>query len=1069
VDFSPLEGSETTKDRPMKLRAFTDNQIRLPGPRTIFPVLVSLALCLTGNIAHAQSALDGFNPGANNTVNVLAVQADGKILVGGDFTALGGGMGATMRNHIGRMNPDGTVDTTFNAGANGKVLAIAVQADGKIVVGGLFTMLDGGGGGTTTRNRIGRLNPDGSLDTSFDPGADSTVAALALQADGKILVGGDFSTFGGGGTGTSARNKIARLNPDGSLDTAFDPSADIYVDALAVQRDGKILVAGDFSTLGGATRHNIGRLNPDGSLDTSFDPGTNSAVLALAVQADGKIVVGGNFSTLGGGGTGTTTRDRIGRLNSDGTLDATFNPGADGDVMALAVQTDGKILVGGSFAFLGGPMSFHGRIGRLHPSGVVDIGFSANANGNVLALAVQADGKILAGGSFSIFDGSGRFNISRLYPNGLLDTNFDPGANDLARALVMQADGKILAGGSFTTLGGGGLGTTTRSRIGRLNPDGTLDASFNPGANSIVLALAVQEDGKILVGGDFTGLGGGMGLMTRNRIGRLNADGTVDTAFNPGANDRVRVLVVQPDGKILVGGDFTGFNGMPPVVRNRLARLNADGTVDTTFNPDANNSVLSLAVQADGKILVGGNFTGFNGMPPVVRNHLARLNSDGTLDASFNPGANGAVYALAVQPDGKILVSGNFITLGGGGVGTTTRNRIGRLNPDGTLDSTFNPGTNNIPYTLAVQANGDILAAGDFTTLGGGGIGVTTRNHLGRLHSDGTVDVTFDPGANSSVYALALQTDGKILAGGLFTTIGGGGTGTVMRSRIARLSNSDAALQELTLDPSAATITWHRGGTSPEVDRATFELSADGTNYSTLTNPSRIADGWQLTGLSLPTQQNIFIRARGFYSSGWVNGSRSIVETVRNAFIVPLIPPTPVQVVSLKTHGASDFGINLPLTGTPGVECRSGGATSDYKVVITFANAVTVTGGPQADVTTGIGDIGTNGLSNGGAVEINGAVVTVSLTNVFNAQTIAITLFNVSDGTNTGNVTIPMSVLIGDTTGNGIVSSSDISQTKLRTGQVVGESNFRSDITANGAISSADVSLAKSKSGTGLP
>ena len=160
------------------------------------------------------------------TVSTLAVQADGKILVGGDFTTLGGGgTGTTTRNRIGRLNADGSLDTSFNPGANGSVLALAVQADGKILVGGDFTTLGGGGTGTTTRNYIGRLNADGSLDTSFDPGANDYVCALAVQADGKILVGGAFTTLGGGGTGTTTRNYIGRLNADGSLDTSFDPGA----------------------------------------------------------------------------------------------------------------------------------------------------------------------------------------------------------------------------------------------------------------------------------------------------------------------------------------------------------------------------------------------------------------------------------------------------------------------------------------------------------------------------------------------------------------------------------------------------------------------------------------------------------------------------------------------------------------------------------------------------------------------------------------------------------------------------------------------------------------------------
>ena len=178
-------------------------------------------------------------------------------------------------------------------------------------------------------------------------------------------------------------------------------------------------------------------------------------------------------------------------------------------------------------------------------------------------------------------------------------------------------------------------------------------------------------------------------------------------------------------------------------------------------------------------------------------------------------------------------------------------------------------------------------------------------------------------------------------------------------------------------------------------------------------------------------------------------------------------PPAPVSVVSRKIHGlAGQFDIPLPLTGAPGIECRSGGATGDYQVVFTFAGAVTVNGAVQADVISGTGDVGTGGTPNGGAVTVNGAQVTVPLTNVANAQTITIALFDVHQGAHAGDIAAQMSVLIGDTTGNGAVNSSDTSEVKAASGTAVAS---RQDVTVNGAINSSDVSLVKSKSGTGLP
>jgi uncharacterized delta-60 repeat protein len=448
-----------------------------------------------------------------------------------------------------------------------------------------------------------------------------------------------------------------------------------------------------------------------------------------------------------------------------------------------------------------------------------------------------------------------------------LADSFNPGANGTVYCLAVQGDGKIVVGGLFTTLGG-----QSRNNVGRLDADGTLDAIFNPGAENYVVSLAVQADGKILAGGYFTTLGG----QSRNHIGRLNADGTLDTSFNPGANSGVNSLAVQADGKILVGGQFNTLGGQS---RTNLGRLNADGTLDTSFNPGASYGVYyygyfvnSLAMQADGKILVGGNFLTLGGQS---RNNLGRLNADGSLDASFNPGADNTVYSLAVQGDGKILVGGLFSTLGG-----QIRNSIGRLNADGTLDTSFNPGaggTYPLVSSLVVQADGKILVGGFFTTLG-----EQSHSFIGRLNADGTLDTNFIPLAGGDfpdVYSLAVQADGKILVGGFFTTLGG-----QSRNNIGRLNKTGPATQSLAFDGS--TLTWMRGGTSPEVWRTTFEYSPDGG--STWTNlgagirlpglPAGQAGGWQLAGLGLPT--NTTFRARGYTVGGFGNGSGWFVETV---------------------------------------------------------------------------------------------------------------------------------------------------------------------------------------------
>jgi len=333
-------------------------------------------------------------------------------------------------------------------------------------------------------------------------------------------------------------------------------------------------------------------------------------------------------------------------------------------------------------------------------------------------------------------------------------------------SIALQPDGKIVIGGQFSTVGG-----VTRNHIARLNSDGTLDTGFNPNANNRVSSIAIQPDGKIVIAGFFGTVGG----VTRNRIARLNSDGTLDTGFNPNANDIVYSIALQPDGKIVIGGEFTTVGG---VTRNRIARLNSDGTLDTGFNPNANNRVNSIAIQPDGKIVIGGEFTTVGG---VTRIRIARLNSDGTLDTGFNPNANNRVNSIAIQPDGKIVIGGWFGTVGG-----VTRNRIARLNSDGTLDTGFNPNADgfnqtelNVVHAIAIQPDGKIIVVGVFTAIGG-----VARNNIARLNSDGTLDTNFSTRVTgvSGVYSIALQPDGKIIIGGWFNTVGGVG-----RVDIARL------------------------------------------------------------------------------------------------------------------------------------------------------------------------------------------------------------------------------------------------------------------------------------------
>lgn len=311
---------------------------------------------------------------------------------------------------------------------------------------------------------------------------------------------------------------------------------------------------------------------------------------------------------------------------------------------------------------------------------------------------------------------------------------------------------------------------------------GFLDPSFLDGLtgpNSWLWTVALQPDGKLLIGGQFTSFNG----AARGPIARLNADGSVDTSFSANVTagePTIHSVAVQADGKVLVGGMFTGIDGAP---RTRLARLKADGTLDTNFAAAVTSSmsfvtVNRLAPQTNSQVLIGGWFTSVNGTPC---DNIARLNSNGTTDLAFTAGIETPPNALALQSDGRVLIGGAFSTVNG-----QARAHVARLNTNGTLDTTFLPDANGNVDTFATQPDGKVLIGGSFTTING-----QSRNRVARLNPNGSLDSTFQngmTGPNDYVACIAFEPSGKVVIGGQFTTVN-----TVGRNYIARL-NSDGSL-----------------------------------------------------------------------------------------------------------------------------------------------------------------------------------------------------------------------------------------------------------------------------------
>ena len=792
-------------------------------PKIVFKLYWILLLVMPFTCIQAQvpGALDttfnandlgfGNGRGFSSTVRCIALQSDGKVLVGGDFSG----------GRLARLNANGAPDITFNigTGAGSTVRAIVQQPDGKILVAGDFTTFNG-----SSVSRLVRLNADGSFDAAFNTGTGvggSKVRALALQSDGKILVGGEFSSINGIG-----RYNLARLNADGSLDGTFTSGMNTggYIYALAVQSNGKILIGGSFATYSGSSRNDIARLNADGSLDATFNPGTGVGgyVNDMALQADGKILIGGLLYDYNG-----TVRNGVARVNANGSLDATFNPGTGtaSTVNAVGFLPDGRILISGNFTSFGG-ISLN-RMVVLGINGSIDASsnnLGSSANAEITALKVTPSGNILIGGWFSAFNDKTRNRLAMLKSDGSLHPYFNAltGAQSTVNSIKIQPNGQILLGGSFTH-----YNDFKKGGVVRCDSNGSYDSGFNTtgtgastGSSGGVSDLILLNDNKIIIGGSFSSYNG----TSQYRMARILPDGLRESsAYGGAASSNVWALAYQTDGKVLVGGDFSGTN------RNRIMRLNDNGALDGGWNSGSgfNSSVYAIALQADGKVVVGGNFTTYNGNG---YNRIIRLNADGSVDTGFNPGtgANGAIRVIQIQPDGKILVGGNFTDFDGYSI-----NRITRLNPDGSLDPGFvnTSGADAEVRALAIQTDGKILVGGAFTSFDG-----LSYNRLIRLNADGNVDPGFSTGsgANGTVLAITLQPDGNILIGGAFTAYNGIG-----RNYIARLFGSPPlgplSVQTLSVDSITAASAQVQGEV---LDSGSTGVWLRGVCYHTSPNPS---------------------------------------------------------------------------------------------------------------------------------------------------------------------------------------------------------------------------------------
>lgn len=608
------------------------------------------------------------------------------------------------------------------------------------------------------------------------------VFAVARQPDGKFVIGGSFHSING-----VPRNNIARINADGSLDTAWDPSADNVVDAIVIDAASNVFVGGYFDHIGGQPRQYLAKLQGStGAADTNWDPHPNSGVSTLALDTN-NLLVGGAFTTIGGVGRNYLAKVAI----SDGVLDTTWKPNPDGGVTLLVVDGT-SVYVAGDFLNIGGQSRRYLAKLMAAGDGSADPAWNPQPDQFVSALAIDAAGNLFVGGYFTTIGGSSRHYLAKIpgIGAGTVDGSWAPALNSVVDVLTVQGT-DLYVGGYFTA-----VGNTARNLIAKLstNDPSVVDSMWNPDADGGVYAIAVAPSGDVVAGGSFATIGG------QTRLGIALLTGSVGAAAplsglalaSPGAHDTGWINAVARDasGRTMVGGffDFAGDGTR----RNNIARFNADGGLDALWNPNAFGEISALAIDGNGDIVAGGNFSEIGNQ---YHRGIAKLSPSGAgeADASWNPaGADGYVSAIVV--DGSdVYAAGAFSSIGG-----VARNRIAKLADSGagTVDPTWNPDANEFVQTL-VRDGGSLYAIGLFTAIGG-----QARNHIAKLSTTaaGAADAAWDPSPDGWVQAIAADGQGNVYFGGFFSTI----EGQFHSAAIAKLAGSGSGAPDALWNPSVS-------------------------------------------------------------------------------------------------------------------------------------------------------------------------------------------------------------------------------------------------------------------------
>lgn len=614
------------------------------------------------------------------------------------------------------------------------------------------------------------------------------------------------------------------------------------------QMDGKVLIAGFFQYFNGSKANCLVRLNPDGSVDNTFAIGTGpkntpyvSSVTRMVTDSDGNIYLTGGFTSFNG-----VTRNRLVKLSKQGEVDPTFVPPSepiDGSTYNHTIALAGNVV----YVTTTLPDNSYTILKLSTETGLAVSGFSIGSgfNGFISAIAIQPDGKLVAVGNFSLFNGQPVSNMVRINTDGSLDTSFGTGLTGYATSVnYSSASNKLIIAGEFSSFNG-----APASQVAVINLDGSIDASISTSE------LASTGDAIMSSATELVAAG------ANAKVSKFATTG-VPVRYAPtgaGSADVIIKLVPLQSGKILAVG-------RPKKLANVIFRLHSDLTLDTSFNPGlaagSLATIFDMAVQADGKMVLIGNFSFVNG---VEKKGIVRLESDYSIDETFQVtegfGTDAYFYSILYQPDGKLLIVSGADSYNG-----TAIKQMVRLNADGSIDNTFS--TNGPFFTCSLcgvtptlkavsGANGTTMLAGSFINFAG----VLTSKYLIRLTAGGTLDPSFSTTTDGPLTAIARQADGKFIIAGNFTSVNGASANYLARihpdgSLDATFSSKLTSSYISRIYPlsSGKIVVTGKIGLPGSTNKSSFlRLEADGSIDASYGQPD-IIPGFDVVGFLMPDE-----------------------------------------------------------------------------------------------------------------------------------------------------------------------------------------------------------------------